>query len=148
MSKKVPEIDFGQNVENALKKIIGIGGPARPQDQPVAVSEAPAHAEPAAPAAAPAAFAAPDGMLLTWYTAMKPRVMYKFIWLVLLNWQAARTKGVIVIDEFAALLGQTPEKVRTALNDLSKAGWIKTLHTEKGARGKIVSKTIEIAAKK
>ena len=79
---------------------------------------------------------------------MKPRVMYKFIWMVLFQWQAARSGGVIVIDEFAALLGQSGEKVRTALNDLDKAGWIKTLDTQKGARGKLVSKTIAIVAKR
>ena len=79
---------------------------------------------------------------------MKPRVMYKFIWMVLLQWQAVRSGGVIVIDEFAALLGQSGEKVRTALNDLDKAGWIKTLGVQKGDHGKLVSKTIAIVAKK
>ena len=86
--------------------------------------------------------------MLAWYRAMKPRVMYKFIWMVLFQWQAARSGGVIVIDEFAALLGQSGEKVRTALNDLDKAGWIKTLGTTKGERGKIVSKRIALVTEK
>ena len=144
MAKKKKPFELGRDVEAALWQIVSINS-GTPE-----VAPEPSAPAPRAPAAAPVP--APGGdagdLVLTWYRAMKPRVMYKFIWMVLFQWQAARSGGVIVIDEFAALLGQSGEKVRTALNDLDKAGWIKTLETQKGAHGKLVSKTIAIVAKK
>ena len=144
MAKKKKPFELGRDVEAALRLIVSINS-----GTPVVAPE-PSAPAPRAPAAAPVP--APGGdagdLVLAWYRAMKPRVMYKFIWMVLFQWQAARSGGVIVIDEFAALLGQSGEKVRTALNDLDKAGWIKTLETQKGAHGKLVSKTIAIVAKR
>ena len=144
MAKKKKPFELGRDVEAALRLIVSINS-----GTPVVAPE-PSAPAPRAPAAAPVP--APGGdagdLVLAWYRAMKPRVMYKFIWMVLFQWQAARSGGVIVIDEFAALLGQSGEKVRTALNDLDKAGWIKTLDTQKGGHGKLVSKTIAIVAKK
>ena len=144
MAKKKKPFELGRDVEAALRQIVSInsGTPEVAHEPSAPTSRAPA----AAPVPAPSGEA--GDLVLTWYRAMKPRVMYKFIWMVLFQWQAARSGGVIVIDEFAALLGQSGEKVRTALNDLDKAGWIKTLDTQKGGHGKLVSKTIAIVAKK
>ena len=144
MAKKKKPFELGRDVEAALRQIVSInsGTMAAAPEPSAPVSREPA----AAPVPAPGGEA--GDLVLVWYRAMKPRVMYKFIWMVLFQWQAARSGGVIVIDEFAALLGQSGEKVRTALNDLDKAGWIKTLETQKGAHGKLVSKTIAIVAKK
>ena len=144
MAKKKKPFELGRDVEAALRQIVSINS-GTPE-----VAPEPSAPAPRAPAAAPVSALGGDAgdLVLAWYRAMKPRVMYKFIWMVLFQWQAARSGGVIVIDEFAALLGQSGEKVRTALNDLDKAGWIKTLETQKGAHGKLVSKTIAIVAKK
>ena len=144
MAKKKKPFELGRDVEAALRQIVSInsGTPAAVPEPSAPTSRAPA----AAPVPAPSGEA--GDLVLTWFRAMKPRVMYKFIWMVLFHWQAARSGGEIVIEEFAALLGQSGEKVRTALNDLDKAGWIKTLETQKGAHGKLLSKTIAIVAKK
>ncbi|MBP5211928.1 MAG: hypothetical protein J6Z30_03635 [Pyramidobacter sp.] len=144
MAKKKKPFALGSDVEAALRQIVSINSE---ESLPENVSaQTPGPAEPQ-PTAAPVPTTA-DELLLAWYRAMKPRQMCKFIWMVLFRWQAARTGGVIVIDEFAALLGQKPENVRTALNELGKSGWLKTLSVEKGAHGKLVSKTIAIVAKK
>ena len=143
MAKKKKPFVLGKDVEDALRRIVSINS-----ESPVAEPVPAPVSEPAVSAPAPAPATVPNDLVLVWYKAMKPRVMYKFIWLVLLQWQASRTNGVIVIDEFAELLGQSGEKVRSALNDLGKAGWIKTLATQKGDHGKLVSKTIAIVKKK
>ena len=148
MAKKKKPFVLGKDVEDALRRIVSINSESSVAEPVPAPQPAAPVSEPAVPAPAPAPAAALNDLVLVWYKAMKPRVMYKFIWMVLFQWQAARSGGVIVIDEFAALLGQSGEKVRSALNDLDKAGWIKTLETQKGAHGKLVSKTIAIVAKK
>ncbi len=139
--------------------------PAKRRGRPkAAAAEAPARTKKRAPAKkrrAPAgakpeterpAIPAPepsDGLLMTWYDAMKPRSMGRFVWLVLLRWQAARTGGVIVVGDFARLVSQKPEKVCLALADLKKSGWISIdeSKTVRGARRKVVSKTIAFAEK-
>ncbi|MBP3836026.1 MAG: winged helix-turn-helix domain-containing protein [Pyramidobacter sp.] len=139
MSKKKKPFQLGKDVEAALAQIVSINS-----DEPAAEAPAPVTAERPAAASAPGI----DPALLVWYGAMKPRTMSKFVWMILFRWQASRTGGVIVIDELAELLGQKRENVARALNDLTKAGWIKTLGTTKGERGKIVSKRIALVTEK
>lgn len=92
---------------------------------------------------------APDAdVLLTWYRAMKPRTMGKFLWMIFFQWQAQRSSGVIVLDEMADLLGVKRERVAHALADLAKAGWITITATERGPRRTIISRTIVVNASK
>lgn len=79
-----------------------------------------------------------------WYQAIKPRVMNKFDWLVMLNCQAARSSGVIVIDELAGEMKVRASKLARALNELALAGWITVLYTKRGSRGRIISKTVRV----
>lgn len=79
-----------------------------------------------------------------WYQAMKPGVMNKFDWLVMLNCHAARSGGVIVIDELAGKMRVRAAKLARALNELALAGWITVLRTERGGRGRTISKTIRV----
>lgn len=158
MAKNKKPFELGDDVAEALRKLASYAAPPVKTDRP---SPVPAPPEPEPPAARPspakgaetprpvAAPAQPGDLLMAWYGALRPRVMCKFIWLVLLYRQAARTDGVIVIDEFARLISRKPEQVRAALNDLKKSGWITIdeSKTVKGERRRIVSKTIEFAEK-
>ena len=75
---------------------------------------------------------------------MKPGVMNKFDWLVMLSCQAARSGGVIVIDELAGKMRVRADKLARALNELALAGWITVLHTERGGRGRTTNKKTHV----
>lgn len=112
------------------------------EEEPLPVA---AETDESVPAAAPTAEAlAGQDAVWDWYQAMKPGVMNKFDWLVMLSCQAARSGGVIVIDELAGKMRVRADKLARALNELALAGWITVLHTERGSRGRTISKTIRV----
>lgn len=112
------------------------------EEEPLPVA---AETDESVPAAAPTAEAlAGQDAVWDWYQAMKPGVMNKFDWLVMLSCQAARSGGVIVIDELAGKMRVRADKLARALNELALAGWITVLHTERGGRGRTISKTIRV----
>lgn len=112
------------------------------EEEPLPVA---AETDESVPAAAPTAEAlAGQDAVWDWYQAMKPGVMNKFDWLVMLSCQAARSGGIIVIDELAGKMRVRADKLARALNELALAGWITVLHTERGSRGRTISKTIRV----
>ncbi|BDF77434.1 hypothetical protein [Pyramidobacter piscolens] len=142
-----------KNVAEALQSFAAFN--QRPETPPAAAESPSLEEEPSPVAAEPAesvpAAAAPTVEALSgqdavwdWYQAMKPGVMNKFDWLVMLSCQAARSGGVIVIDELAGKMRVRADKLARALNELALAGWITVLHTERGGRGRTISKTIRV----
>ena len=141
-----------QNVAEALQSFAAFN--QEPETPPAAAESSSLEEEPlpvaaetdeSVPAAAPTAEAlAGQDAVWDWYQAMKPGVMNKFDWLVMLSCQAARSGGVIVIDELAGKMRVRANKLARALNELVLAGWITVLHTERGGRGRTISKTIRV----
>ena len=141
-----------KNVAEALQSFAAFN--QEPETPPAAAESSSLEEEPlpvaaetdeSVPAAAPTAEAlAGQDAVWDWYQAMKPGVMNKFDWLVMLSCQAARSGGVIVIDELAGKMRVRANKLARALNELVLAGWITVLHTERGGRGRTISKTIRV----
>lgn len=141
-----------KNVAEALQSFVAFN--QEPETPPAAAENSSLEEDPppvaaetdeSVPAAAPTieALAGQDAVW-DWYQAMKPGVMNKFDWLVMLSCQAARSGGVIVIDELAGKMRVRADKLARALNELALAGWITVLHTERGGRGRTISKTIRV----
>ncbi len=140
---KKSESVLDDEMKNALREIVALGKnkkvPAvRPTEPSAPVP--PAEAEESAPAASESA----EIPLLDLYRAMKPRTMCPLLWLLLFHWQARRTGGEIVLEDFAAQLGVKKEKVRAALSALAKSGRITVTHTTYGRRRAVVSRTIVV----
>ncbi|MCI7402658.1 hypothetical protein [Pyramidobacter sp.] len=141
-----------KNVAEALQSFAAFN--QEPETPPAAAESSSLEEEPlpvaaetdeSVPAAAPTAEAlAGQDAVWDWYQAMKPGVMNKFDWLVMLSCQAARSGGIIVIDELAGKMRVRADKLARALNELALAGWITVLHTERGGRGRTISKTIRV----
>ena len=141
-----------KNVAEALQSFAAFN--QEPETPPAAAESSSLEEEPlpvaaetdeSVPAAAPTAEAlAGQDAVWDWYQAMKPGVMNKFDWLVMLSCQAARSGGVIVIDELAGKMRVRADKLARALNELALAGWITVLHTKRGGRGRTISKTIRV----
>lgn len=141
-----------KNVAEALQSFAAFN--QEPETPPAAAESSSLEEEPlpvaaetdeSVPAAAPTAEAlAGQDAVWDWYQAMKPGVMNKFDWLVMLSCQAARSGGIIVIDELAGKMRVRADKLARALNELALAGWITVLHTERGSRGRTISKTIRV----
>lgn len=83
-------------------------------------------------------------LLMSWYAAFKPRIMQKFVWLVLLS-VLCDENGRVEIDAISERLGVKREKVNGAIRDLKKAGALKILDTEYGKYRRIEARTISFS---
>jgi hypothetical protein len=135
------KFELGADVAEALKNIVNINNGLPEEHTAGSVRKNVKDAE-KKPLPRHAPVSDESSRIFAWYSAMKPRAMCSFMWVVLLSEYAERHGGALVFDDLSELLGIDREKVVRAVNDLKRSGHISVIHSEIGAGGTVVSREV------
>lgn len=137
------KFELGADVAEALKNIVNINNGLPEEHSAVPVRKTETDIRNARTAEkTPAPVQNEAGKISAWYSAMKPRAMGSFLWIVLLADYAERHGGALVFDELSEQLGIARERVVRAVNDLKRSGYITVIHSELGPGGTVVSREV------